>query len=202
MTLTSTTHENLTGMPHGVLTSSPLPPPPPPPSSYITLITLCENSLLPGGFRAACCDLLRLLYIDRYPQLRDCGRPGLPELLWVYEVVRKDVDIRGMPVLRHLSLDDDSALPQFKITSSHPLCSDEGMSCCVRKQPPPPQKPPWCTTSYHPITPATPPHQHRIATTPFHHLTPLNPPHLLSHLRPFDELPNGHQVLPRSPARG
>ena len=56
--------------------------------SYITLITLCENSLLPGGFRAACCDLLRLLYIDRYPQLRDCGRPGLPELLWVYEVVR------------------------------------------------------------------------------------------------------------------
>ena len=93
--------------------------------SYITLITLCENALLPGGFRAACCDLLRILYLDRYPQLRDCGRPGLPELLWVYEVVRKDVDIRGMPVLRDLHLNDDTALPQFKISASHPLHGDK-----------------------------------------------------------------------------
>ena len=35
---------------------------------------------------AGACELLRVLYLDRYPQLPYCGRATLPEQLWIYEV--------------------------------------------------------------------------------------------------------------------
>ena len=40
------------------------------------------STLRPPG----ACELLRVLYLDRYPQLPFCGRATLPEQLWIYEV--------------------------------------------------------------------------------------------------------------------
>ena len=92
--------------------------------SYIMLVTMCENRYLPHKFRAACCNFVKSLYLDRYPQLANCGRPALPEQLWVYEVIRKDVDLSTMPVIRELTLAKAGSLPEFMIPQSHRLAND------------------------------------------------------------------------------
>lgn len=38
----------------------------------------------------------------------------------MYEVVRRDVDTSGLPVLRDIGLDSPEALPRFRINSEHP----------------------------------------------------------------------------------
>lgn len=52
---------------------------------YVPLVGLAGSPLLPSALRAACLDLLRVLYLDRFPQQKSCGRPAIPEQLWVYE---------------------------------------------------------------------------------------------------------------------
>lgn len=91
---------------------------------YSMLVSMCQSPYVPHIFRAACCDLVKSLYLDRYPQLVNCGRPALPEQLWVYEVVRKDVDLTTMPVIRDLSLSEPGSLLEFKIPPSHRLAND------------------------------------------------------------------------------
>ena len=92
--------------------------------SYTMLVSMCQNPYLPHIFRAACCDFVKSLYLDRYPQLLNCGRPALPEQLWVYEVIRKDVDLSTMPVIRELSLSKPGSLPEFMIPKSHRLANE------------------------------------------------------------------------------
>ena len=89
--------------------------------SYVGLLAIGANSYLPGTVRSAAIDLVRVLYIDRYPQLQSCGRPSFPELVWVYRLGDSDNDDDGMPVLRDLSLADAGSLPRFRLADSHPF---------------------------------------------------------------------------------
>jgi hypothetical protein len=89
---------------------------------YATLCSMGFNTNLPARVRAVACELCKALYLDRYPQLPNCGRPILPEKLWVFgeaEVVNKfhnsgQHDI--VPVIRSsFSLGDEDAFPLFRM---------------------------------------------------------------------------------------
>jgi hypothetical protein len=56
---------------------------------YTTLAAIAYSPHLPSVMRSAACDLIMSLYLDRYPQSTNCGKPTLPECLWVYEVELK-----------------------------------------------------------------------------------------------------------------
>lgn len=53
---------------------------------YTTLAAIAYSPHLPAVMRSAACDLAISLYLDRYPQLPNCGKPTLPQSLWVYKV--------------------------------------------------------------------------------------------------------------------
>ena len=89
--------------------------------SYEMLVSMASNYYLPYQITQGACNLVRVLYLDRYPQLPFSGRAILPEVLWIYEVVRKDVDKTAIPVLRPISLSEAGSLPGFKIAPSHKL---------------------------------------------------------------------------------
>ena len=55
--------------------------------SYLMLVNMCTNPRLPAAIRAAVADFLLALYVDRYPQIPNCGAPDLPEELWIFEDV-------------------------------------------------------------------------------------------------------------------
>ena len=52
---------------------------------YETLCSLVYNAHLPAVVRAAAIRFCASLYLDRFPQLIQCGRPSLPEQLWIYQ---------------------------------------------------------------------------------------------------------------------
>ena len=51
--------------------------------SYMMLIGMASNPWLPYIVRSSVIELLLTLYVDRYPQLANSGRPTLPEKLWI-----------------------------------------------------------------------------------------------------------------------
>lgn len=50
---------------------------------YSMLVSLCSNDTLPYTIRAVFFDLTRALCLDVFPQLPFCGRPAMPEKVWV-----------------------------------------------------------------------------------------------------------------------
>jgi hypothetical protein len=116
--------------------------------SYDMLCSICYNIHLPPKIRSAATDFVKNLYLDRYPQLAYCGKPSLPEQLWVYELSetneissssprknskgessskirsssfsnRKELDIKNIPLIKSIKLDDPGSLAEFAITPSH-----------------------------------------------------------------------------------
>ena len=77
--------------------------------SYVSLIALSANERLPFQLRAACLDLIQALYINRYPHAPHCGRPSLPELVWVSSEIEA------------ITMSDRNALPRFKLKDGHKL---------------------------------------------------------------------------------
>jgi hypothetical protein len=90
-------------------------------------LCVCVLSV-PQQVRAAATDFVRVLYLDRYPQMKKCGRPSLPESLWVYDLGHLkgnlDVDLNAIPLVRDVTLEDANALPSFSIPHSHHLSGD------------------------------------------------------------------------------
>jgi hypothetical protein len=87
---------------------------------------------VPQQVRAAATDFVRVLYLDRYPQMKKCGRPSLPESLWVYDLGHLEgnahLDFKALPLVREISLDDESKqcpLPAFSIPKSHYFSGDK-----------------------------------------------------------------------------
>jgi hypothetical protein len=107
--------------------------------SYDMLCSICYNVYLPPKVRAAACDFVNHLYLDRYPQLPYCGKPSLPEQLWVYEISppssdvyhqavkgpgsngdsHKDLDMQIIPLIKPIELSQAGSLAEFAITKSH-----------------------------------------------------------------------------------
>ena len=73
------------------------------PWSFTMLVSIASNHYLPYQINQGACDLLRVLYLDRYPQLPYCGRPSLPERLWVYQLSDKSADSNEIAVVRPIS---------------------------------------------------------------------------------------------------
>lgn len=92
---------------------------------YTSLVSMASNSFLPCLVRTGALELCRVLYVDRYPQSPNCGRPSLPELLWVLDAAPQgtlpsevakladDAANSGMPLVRPLHL-----RPTLKIKAS------------------------------------------------------------------------------------
>ena len=104
---------------------------------YTTLIAMAYNVYLPASVRAAALTLCRALYVDRYPQLEHCGRPSLPEQLWIYELSPEAAeyvgrtkdgknrgDIATLPLIEHKGLTTEGSLPEFNIPPSHKFAKD------------------------------------------------------------------------------
>ena len=53
--------------------------------SYVSLISMSSNRLLPSQIRGQALELLAALYLDRYPQLALCGKASLPDIVWIYD---------------------------------------------------------------------------------------------------------------------
>jgi len=95
--------------------------------SYELLINMAASSTVPAVVRCECFNLLRLLYLDRFPQQPFCGRPSLPQQLWIYEAPDMNPeDLIGCPVVAaYPPLRDEknaigaSALPYFYMSKSH-----------------------------------------------------------------------------------
>jgi hypothetical protein len=98
--------------------------------SYVMLISMLKNTHLPCILRGVTLDLLRVLYLDRFPQLPNCARPSIPEMLWVYEApdMSQD-DLVATPVIQPITLrlpkkTSPLALPCFQIPKAHKLSQD------------------------------------------------------------------------------
>lgn len=89
--------------------------------SYTMLVSLSKNEHLPSVIRGVSLDLLRVLYLDRYPQQASCGRPSIPELLWIYEApeVGSNTTLPLIPRGATSLKDSESALPSFTLSPSH-----------------------------------------------------------------------------------
>ena len=94
--------------------------------SYTMLSSVCYNPYLPQQVRAAAADFVRVLYLDRYPQLHKCGKPSLPEQLWVYQLGQDNagVDAEAIPLVRPVTLHDAHALPAFRAPRTHEYHGD------------------------------------------------------------------------------
>jgi hypothetical protein len=70
-----------------------------------------------------------VLYLDRDPQMQKCGRPSLPETLWIYGMGNLggnlDVDMDAVPLVRPMDLTQENSLPAFTVPRSHHLFGDK-----------------------------------------------------------------------------
>ena len=98
--------------------------------SYTMLIGMAANPWLPYVVRSTVLYLILALYVDRYPQLSNSGRPSLPEVLWINSpeesansATKKSQKVtseaNGVPTIQSICLDDKSALPRFSLSESH-----------------------------------------------------------------------------------
>jgi hypothetical protein len=78
---------------------------------YAMLMHLVSNDKLAYEVRTAFCMLLQVLWVDRYPHAPNCGRPSLPNLVWVYNDLKKT------------NVDEEGALLHFSLGDGHP-CLD------------------------------------------------------------------------------
>jgi hypothetical protein len=95
--------------------------------TYEMLMSLSYSPHLPPLIRGAFVKITRKLYIDAYPQELACGRPSLPERLWVNAV--EDLshpDTESLPLIKMgISLDNENALPRFSLNPNHLLFQHE-----------------------------------------------------------------------------
>jgi hypothetical protein len=94
--------------------------------TYPLLVSCCGNPHLPATTRAAFVSFAKALYLDQAPQRPMCGRPVLPEQLWVFQLLsRTHQDAASLPVIQaDLKLDEDGSLPCFALPLSHPMRAD------------------------------------------------------------------------------
>eukprot|EP00615_Pteridomonas_danica_P005853 CAMPEP_0114339576 /NCGR_PEP_ID=MMETSP0101-20121206/7817_1 /TAXON_ID=38822 ORGANISM="Pteridomonas danica, Strain PT" /NCGR_SAMPLE_ID=MMETSP0101 /ASSEMBLY_ACC=CAM_ASM_000211 /LENGTH=2941 /DNA_ID=CAMNT_0001472581 /DNA_START=113 /DNA_END=8938 /DNA_ORIENTATION=+ len=92
--------------------------------TYPMLTCICYNPYLPQQIRSAAADFTRLLILDRFPQVANCGKAKLPEELWVYEAPEGSEGLDATPLIRELTLEDPKALPTFGIPKSHKYNGD------------------------------------------------------------------------------
>jgi len=90
--------------------------------SYEMLASMCFNPYLPPRVRGASTTLVKSLYLDRYPQLHNCGRAVLPDLLWVYESSKNSTDTAN--TIKHKNLKDSGSLVEFSLGSDHPFAGN------------------------------------------------------------------------------
>jgi hypothetical protein len=101
--------------------------------SYTMLCSLCYNLYLPSKIRGAATKFVKALYLDRFPQMAHCGRPSLPEQLWVYTIANPgSVDACAVPLVKALDLKIEGSLPEFCVTSCHKLSEDPNPSIVSR----------------------------------------------------------------------
>ena len=75
---------------------------------YEMIVSCLNNRRLPDEVRAPFVTLLRRLWIDRYPHGSYCGRPVLPDLVWVQSDLKKrSISGKGRG--------EEGALPCFKV---------------------------------------------------------------------------------------
>ena len=91
--------------------------------SYEMLASICYNPHLPPRVRGASVSLVQNLYLDRFPQMHNCGRPVLPELLWVYSFSSGSKE--AATAIKAMTLKDKGSLPEFGISPDHPLHGNE-----------------------------------------------------------------------------
>lgn len=93
---------------------------------YSLLLNMASNERLPHEFRAAVIELIGSLYIDRFPQVANCGSPSLPEQLFIFEDdLSKEKSSKSLtPILKQLKINDDSAFPAFSISPHSSIASD------------------------------------------------------------------------------
>ena len=93
--------------------------------SYTMLIGMAANPWLPYSVRSTVIYLLLALYVDRYPQLGNSGRPSIPEVLWIAAELKGgqpnpvEKPQGGVPRIMPIELKDQAALPRFSLSESH-----------------------------------------------------------------------------------
>lgn len=85
--------------------------------SFGMLISLASNKLLPSLVRAACIDFCLALYVDRNPQVPNCGAPKLPQQLWLYDDPSAAKGrLSSTPLILPICLTDEHAFPSFFVS--------------------------------------------------------------------------------------
>jgi len=96
--------------------------------TYPMLISVIQNEHLPCTVRAAMLNLCRVIYVDRFPQMKNCARPSIPEVLWVFdEGDMPKEDMVATPIIHPISLKSaksEFAFPRFQISQSHKFFND------------------------------------------------------------------------------
>lgn len=82
---------------------------------YPVLLSLImhDEDKMPNILRCAFVKLMHRLWLDRYPQSPNCGRPGLPDLAWVYSD------------LEHKKVTEEGSMPAYDLGNHHPLLDDK-----------------------------------------------------------------------------
>ena len=101
---------------------------------YTTVVAIATNDRLPSVVRAAALDLARVLFLDRYPQVPNCGRSSIPTEIWIFDGALGGKSESpppfpaadaSLPLIREARLDDDNALPGFHIGPLHRMARAE-----------------------------------------------------------------------------
>jgi len=70
---------------------------------YVMLIGIISNKRLSYCIRGGFVSIVQRLWVDRFPCEPNCGRESLPDVVWVYEDLKK------------LSIDDAESFPNFEV---------------------------------------------------------------------------------------
>ena len=96
--------------------------------TYPMLLSMAYNRKLPSIVRACALDLVRVLFVDRYPQLKHSGKPIVPQKLWVFDDPEGCDQGCCVALVRPRSLDNDDALPGFLLSDGHEFDKHEEFS--------------------------------------------------------------------------
>ena len=89
--------------------------------TYPICLSMAWNPRLPHVLRSCALDLLVSLHVDRYPQLKNSGKPTIPEELWVFDSDLTDQGGSGVAKIRERALVEKDSLPGFFLDESHPF---------------------------------------------------------------------------------
>jgi len=89
---------------------------------YDLLVNIATNPLLPYSLQAAVTRFMIALYVDRIPQIANCGAPFLPEKIWIYDLASvHGPRLSSTPgVESSITLASPTAFPSFFLSR---LCS-------------------------------------------------------------------------------